>query len=185
MKCPKPDCGVENRDGAKFCRACGSELIKNEVPVMERFPEYSFSPTSITKIKGKSDYFTNASLVFFFLTLVFFFADLEMLQEEGVNGLTILFFFPVIIFLLFAILYFKRTSYLDLSSEYDYVETTNNKPYRFVIKNSKFGVYNIESEKLAIPCEYDYLKWKSQDKILTAAIGNDVFDIDIYGNRLK
>ena len=131
MKCPKPDCGVENRDGARFCRACGSELIKSEISVMEKFPEYSFAPTSITKIEGSSGI---PELILMIITGSILAATLEQFELGLVGGLCILIPFSVIMF----IVYFKRVSDIDLSSKFDYVETTNNKTYKFVIKNSKF-----------------------------------------------
>lgn len=47
MKCLNPDCGVENRDGAKFCRACGAKLASQSTNIMDKFPGYNYVPTNL------------------------------------------------------------------------------------------------------------------------------------------
>lgn len=174
MKCEH--CNTENREGAKFCRNCGKELVFNEISIREKYPEYSLEPTSVYKIKRSSD-----TVAIFFVVLLGM-TIMSIIDNNDLGfGFTILLAIPT------AYLFYLIITSLDinLSSRFDYVEASDNKMYRFVIKDSKFGVFNIKSGKLQISCEYDYLKWKSQDKILTATIGRDVFDIDTHGNRLK
>ena len=47
MKCPNPNCGVENREGASFCRACGTRLAPQATNIMDKFPDYNFVPTNL------------------------------------------------------------------------------------------------------------------------------------------
>lgn len=47
MKCPNPNCGVENREGASFCRACGAKLAPQATNIMDKFPDYNFVPTNL------------------------------------------------------------------------------------------------------------------------------------------
>ena len=49
MKCS--NCETVNIEGAKFCRRCGLELVKNTVNVMDKYPKYNFVPTSLMKWK--------------------------------------------------------------------------------------------------------------------------------------
>lgn len=174
MKCEH--CNTENREGAKFCRNCGEELVPNEISIREKYPEYSFEPTTVYKIKRSSD------RVFFFFVVLLGMTIMSIIDNNDLGfGFTILLAIPT------AFLFYLIITSLDinLSSRFDYVEASDNKMYRFVIKDSKFGVFNIKSGKLQIPCDYDYLKWKVKDKILMATMNGNHFEIDINGNKLK
>ena len=190
MKCP--NCNTENRDGAKFCRNCGKQLVSNEQSIREKYPEYSFEPVSIMTNNGSKRHWicflffcvfsivSMIGLIWIILKSVF---DACYIGE--VIGMSILVVLTVISILYSRIFYHKARN-IELLEKYDYIENNEtSSPYKFVVNNSKLGLVNLRTKKSQIPCEYDYLKWKSQDKILTATIGRDVFDIDIHGNRLK
>ena len=195
MKCP--NCNTENRDGAKFCRNCGKELVRNELSIREKYPEYSFEPTSITKVKGSPFWWILIVVLFFFLLIGIyvsfnalildglFHVWMEPESDEILAGI----FATVLSAIDFYILknVFKKIKGDDISSQYDYIECSNDAShhYRFVIKDSKFGLLNVKTKKEQIPCDFDYLKWKIKDKILMATMNGSQYEIDINGNKLK
>lgn len=63
MKCPNQDCGVENREGASFCRACGAKLAPQATNIMDKFPDYNFVPTNL--IDWKKPWLANIRTAFF------------------------------------------------------------------------------------------------------------------------
>ncbi len=189
MKCRY--CDTENFDNAQFCRVCGKPLERKELTLRERYPEYSFEPTSVTKVKGSSSWWILIVILGIAL-LISLFYTIGLLIEGGIASDTeemaigaCCIIPDIIIGVLFKKTY-QKTMALDLSSQYNYIEGRHDKtPYRFVIKDSKFGVFNVKTRKIQIPCAYEYLKWKSQDKILLATMDGTTFEIDIFGNRLK
>ena len=192
MKCPNPNCGVENRDGAKFCRSCGQLLSNSQIIIVDKYPELSFEPASIKLAAiGERNWwgYVWGLSILVILSLIggstFLISGIDEKYYPNAYAGIIILIIGVIFGLLLRFVY-KRAQMKDLLSKYDYIE--NNQfasQFRFVIKDSKFGLVDYWKKKNLLSCEYDYLKWKSQDKILTATIGRDVFDIDIHGNRLK
>lgn len=188
MKCPK--CNIVNDEGAKFCRNCGGELVYKEQSIREKYPEYSFEPTSVTKIKGNSSW---KILVVLFSTLIVasivcminaFAQDLEVFS----TGIKIGWLFLISALVFFFLLKKSHNSVkkVDISSQYDFIECRNSaSQYRFVVKNSKFGLLNVKTKKAQVQCDYDYLKWTLQDKILTATLNGSQFEIDINGKKLN
>lgn len=193
MRCKNPNCGVENREGAKFCRNCGNSLHGMGTSVIDRFPEYNLEPVSNMIEKNKDTKFYWICFLFFaaisicsMIGLIWIiiksFSACYIGEIIGMSILAVL----TIISISYSRKMYRKARKLSLLSQYDYIENKEtSSPYRLVINNSKFGLVDYCKKRSLIPCEYDYLKWKSQDKILTATIGKDVFDVDIYGNRLK
>ena len=94
---------------------------------------------------------------------------------------------PTVIVL--GILSFKKARYYDkftYTSLFEWIEDTpKNKPYAVVVKSGKFGVFNLNTNKFQIPCEYDYISWQSIKGVLTVTKDSNVYDIDIFGNKLS
>ena len=65
MKCP--NCGVENREGASFCRACGAKLAPQATNIMDKFPDYDFVPTNL--IDWKKPWLAKIRSFFFLIIL--------------------------------------------------------------------------------------------------------------------
>lgn len=189
MKCRY--CNEENLDGAKFCRVCGKPFEERELTIRDRFPEYSFEPTSVTKIKG-SPWWMVLVVINCIALLFFLFCTIGNLlygishehSEDMVVGAIML--IPDVIFFVILRKIYSKTKAVDVSSQYDYIQGGKaSNLYRFVIKDSKFGVINVKTKKSQIPCEYEYLQWKSVNRILLATRDGSTFEIDILGNRLK
>lgn len=191
MKCP--NCGVENHEGAKFCRNCGCSLGDNRITIRKRFPQYDFLPTTRKRIHRQPSYiyFIILLLLAFFLMylisgafLLFFSSDEMIHHDGGVFLFCIVIGTPPAVMLMKRL--YKKTFNIDLSSMFDYIENrTESAKYRFVVKDSKFGLFNLRRMTIQIPCEYDCLSWITKDEILNATSGDHLFEIDINGNRLK
>lgn len=69
MKCS--NCETVNIEGAKFCRCCGLELVKNTVNVMDKYPKYNFVPTSL--MPWKEPNLANFSSFLFFTGFIILF----------------------------------------------------------------------------------------------------------------
>lgn len=189
MKCP--NCNTENRDGAKFCRNCGKELVSNEQSIREKYPEYSFELTTVTKMKTNSSWTVLVVIIFILfafsiiLTVNAFAQDLVVFATD--IKVAWLFLTLAMVFLILLIKVYGKVKKIDLSSQFDYFENGKqcSSTYKFVIKDSKFGLFCVRTRSLQIPCDYDYLKWKVKDKILMATMNGNHFEIDINGNKLK
>ena len=87
------------------------------------------------------------------------------------------------------VLCFKKALYYDkftYTSLFEWIEDQPKKnPYAVVVKSGKFGVFNLNTNKFQIPCEYDYISWQSIKGVLTVTKDSEVYDIDIFGNKLS
>ena len=84
---------------------------------------------------------------------------------------------------------FKKARYYDkftYTSLFEWIEDQPKKnPYAVVVKSGKFGVFNLNTNKFQIPCEYDYISWQSIKGVLTVTKDSEVYDIDIFGYKLS
>lgn len=79
--------------------------------------------------------------------------------------------------------YYGKFTYTSL---FEWIEDQPKKnPYAVVVKSGKFGVFNLNTNKFQIPCEYDYISWQSIKGVLTVTKDSEVYDIDIFGNKLS
>ena len=198
MKCP--NCNTENRDNAMFCRNCGNILEENTISIREQFPEYDFIPTTMKKVNSRSYWWVKiVMLLVLLITIIVVSITLIMFGTDGFSyypwldpGHRTQFYigcFCLIpaIFVVFSIkrIYCKNTQ-IDVSSIVDYIEGRKESSiYKFVVKDSKFGLYNLKTMSFQIPCEFDYLSWLTTNKILKASIDGRQYEIDINGNKLK
>ena len=84
---------------------------------------------------------------------------------------------------------FKKVHYygkFTYTSLFEWIEDQPKKnPYAVVVKSGKFGVFNLNTNKFQIPCEYDCISWQSIKGVLTVTKDSEVYDIDIFGNKLS
>ena len=196
MKCN--NCKIENPNGARFCRGCGS-VLSNVRSVMELYPEYSLTPASVFKLKpymAFKFFVILLSIPYVFITICVFIASIinMIYYYTTVDAIvTICSLFALIIYYVFLI----KTEYLlspnrfrkrkKQLSEYDYIQdyTSRNEQYVFIVKNQKFGLYNVMRIKIQLTPDYDFLSWKTKGKILNATKNGRQFLIDIDGNELR
>lgn len=205
MKCK--ECNTENEIGAKYCRKCGAELETTKPSPIERFPEYKFKPTSVYKLKGKlqNRIFVNliVGIILLGCTIGLIYCMVEghldfislyndypqesyKWYEEEIKGARVLTPIIILLTIILIINYIKYGRARDLSSVADYFQSSaTTKRYLFVVKAGKIGVYDRNSNKVVVPCEYDSLQWMYYSKVLTAVKGSRQFNIDINGNPLK
>ena len=72
-----------------------------------------------------------------------------------------------------------------LKKHADYVQDMEREEFVFMLKDDKFGVYNVRKAKVQIPTVYDKLGWKEYGQLLHATQGGRRYVMDIYGNELK
>lgn len=72
-----------------------------------------------------------------------------------------------------------------LKKHADYVQDMEREEFVFMLKDDKFGVYNVRKAKVQIPTVYDKLGWKEYGQLLHATQGGRQYMMDIYGNELK
>lgn len=177
-------CKTENVPGMKFCHSCGKPLECNTI---DRYPELKLKPASSYRLKKRP--LTIVLLVIYVLVTTAMSAIgvvfcIKSLMGEG-NTFNII--LPLLILPAILLIIFGRRWFLshNLHKIADYFQTTNKK-YVIIIKNGKFGVYNRNKRKVQIPCDYAYLKWKSDIGILSATtVDGETYDIDINNRRLK
>lgn len=188
MKCRK--CGAENPDDARYCRACGEALAGGNA--MERLADYHFVPVSIAQLRGVPKARLAWRLLFpFLLVVTFFFVN-------ALIWMALAHIFGWGAGLLCLVLIVKKGGLLDrsfpnrfkaaqLRKEADYIQSykSSAEKFVFILKDDKFGVYDVEKFKVQIPPIYDELSWKEQKRLLYAAQGGRRYVIDIYGNELK
>lgn len=61
----------------------------------------------------------------------------------------------------------------------------NHSRFVFFCKGNRMGVLDYKEKKIQIPAKYDSLRWKKQQELIDARIGNKSIYIDIYGKELK
>ena len=81
----------------------------------------------------------------------------------------------------------NRFKMAQLRKEADYIQSykSSAEKFVFILKDDKFGVYDVKKFKVRIPPIYDELSWKEQKRLLYATQGGRRYVIDIYGNELK
>lgn len=188
MICKK--CKTDNLDNATYCRECGAQL--KELTVAEKYPDYNFVPTSV-KLAGKSPKggkvagFALLALIFlcgFLFFLIISISEFRRYPDSSVIGGIV-----SVIALVLGVFCFKKARYYDkftYTSLFEWIEDQPKKnPYAVVVKSGKFGVFNLNTNKFQIPCEYDYISWQSIKGVLTVTKDSEVYDIDIFGNKLS
>lgn len=186
MICKK--CKTDNLDNVTYCRECGAQL--KELTVAEKYPDYNFVPSSV-KLAGKSPKgdkvagFSVLAVWLFLGGLVCVFSWNMDFPGDLPLFLTLL---SPILFLL-GVLCFKKARYYDkftYTSLFEWIEDQPKKnPYAVVVKSGKFGVFNLNTNKFQIPCEYDCISWQSIKGVLTVTKDSEVYDLDIFGNKLS
>lgn len=96
-------------------------------------------------------------------------------------------FIGLVVCFLLVRLCFKESRTTDISNIANYIETkSKGTKYLMIVKDNRFGLYNVKKRKVQIPCKYNYLSWKSRDNTLVATLDtNSKVTIDILGNLLK
>lgn len=168
------------------------QLEKKKMSVMERFPEYSFMPTTLC---DKRSPWRLISLIFFIsmiLTLsvlahaTLFYLYKNLYGDVPDEELQV-FSWPLIIgiidvFILIVIInWYKKGP--RLSQVADYVQ--QREILTIVVKNDKMGVLTMNTYQIFVPIIYDKLSWEQKGKLLRAELNGESFLIDIHNNRLK
>ena len=188
MICKK--CKTDNLDNATYCRECGAQL--KELTVAEKYPDYNFVPTSV-KLAGKSPkggkVAVFALLASIFLCGFLFFLIISISEFRSYPDSSVIGGIVSVIALVLGVFCFKKARYYDkftYTSLFEWIEDQPKKnPYAVVVKSGKFGVFNLNTNKFQIPCEYDYISWQSIKGVLTVTKDSEVYDIDIFGNKLS
>lgn len=73
-----------------------------------------------------------------------------------------------------------------LAAEFDFIESYDGTAarYVFIVKNGRFGLYDLRKVCTQIPPAYDRLEWKTKDATLLATKDGQRFYVDIQGHRL-
>lgn len=189
MKCKR--CNTDNDKNNRFCRNCGSPLWEN-LSIPELFPEHNFKPTTVYKLPGEKKWllpFIILLLLEGFICVMGIACFIIRTFEEndpfwGISGIII----AVILFLvILKMLKYSSHRYRkrNLQSVADYVETSPAIPGNYiVVKNSKFGLYNITKMQITIPCEHTYLSFLN-DATYMAEKDDIRYRLDMYNNQLN
>ena len=173
------NCKAENSEDTKFCRNCGKPL---ELSTIDRYPQLKLKPTSVYKLEP----FPAMHYGVLFMSLLLFLMSLVAYVDDKAGDApwelpTISF----IIFIIYFLIFRKQILPQKIHDVADYFQSTQNK-YVFIIKDGKFGVYNRLKHIVQIPCQYTFLQWKINFKVLTATTPDGkTFDIDIKNNKLS
>ena len=184
-------CGAANVDEARFCRLCGKMLAEPAsskdpiVNVINLYPEYKFMPASMVTLGPpfKNYFYT---FVFGVLSLVAIGVGINFLgRTRTVDDAPICFAAGVVFIILFSVFRYKcRRREIDPEVA-DYVQGKGS-PYRYFVKNHKFGLLNVSTYKVQIPALYDEMRRKDKKgQIYVVRDGADTYEIDINGNRLN
>ena len=73
-----------------------------------------------------------------------------------------------------------------LTAEFDLIEADDGTAarYAFIVKNGRFGLYDLRKVCTQIPPVYDRLEWKTKDAMLLATKDGERFYVDLQGRRL-
>lgn len=187
-------CNADNINEARYCRKCGKIIDKELEPAKQPYfgdnienninlyPDYQFQPVSLVKIPVKS-----AIHVWRFIFLLIAIASLAMTSYlSGNKGdqrwFIALFFASALIFILLLICIRRKPL---KRAKADYIQKKGS-PVRLIVKDGKFGIYNVKNHKIVVEPQYDILRVKDGAKyIYTALKDGKQFEIDVHGNILK
>lgn len=189
-------CDAENIDEARYCRKCGRIIEKEALKggnvgggassapktppqvenIVNLYPDYQFKPVSLAKIPAKTSLIKWC--VFSLVGAIIFFA-----LGVGVNNN--LFVVAAVFVVLLIILSLSCKSRPLKKDVADYIQKKGS-PVRFIVKDGKFGIYNIRRHRVTVTPEYDCLRVKEGQKFIYIAFkGHKRFEIDVNGNVLN
>lgn len=188
-------CGAANVDEARFCRLCGKMLAGSvSVPepskepivnVINLYPEYKFMPASMVTLGPPfKNYFY--AFIFGVLGLVAIGAGIGCLGSRSTNEYAPVCFAAAIVLLIVFFIFRHKCRRREIDPDVaDYVQGKGS-PYRYFVKNHKFGLLNVSTYKVQIPALYNEMRRKDKKgQIYVVRDGADTYEIDINGNRLN
>ena len=187
IKCKS--CNADNIDEARYCRKCGKIIEKASGPtqqpqfeqkaenIINLYPDYGFQPVSLVKIPVKFGVF-KWRIISFLLGIFFFVIGINTgVVPLGFMGLGFLALFLILILCI-------KTKPLKQEIA-EYIQKKGS-PIRFIVKDGKFGLYDVKKHKIAVQPEYDNLRCKQGEKFIYLALKEGKqFEIDVNGNVLK
>lgn len=188
-------CGAANVDEARFCRLCGKMLAESApvpasssepiVNVINLYPEYKFMPASMVTLGPpfKNYFYT---FIFGVLSLVAIGVGIGSLGSRNTTEYApICFAAAVVLIILFFVFRYKcRRREIDPDVA-DYVQAKGS-PYRYFVKNHRFGLLNVSTYKVQIPAVYNDMHRKNKkEQIYVVRDNTGTYEIDINGNRLN
>lgn len=184
MKCK--NCGAPNDSQTQFCYKCGSELKAN-MSLMDAFPEYNLRPTSVFKCSGRPKFqILNIIAILFIIAGIICAICYYNNAGRAFRALILLFTPVALIGSIFLLITWKRSITHSIKDKCDFLQT-NNKGLRYIFigKDKNLGIYDKNTHKITLPCEYQSLEWREYGKLLSAQKDGKSMTIDIYGNVIE